>query len=218
MTKPKNYEYKLSKIADLIPYANNSRLHDENQVKQIASSIKEFGFTNWRFCKENDCYAVTDCGRILRVCRRQKSKSGRVISRYETIILGGSEDKDGYRTYKIRVDGERKHLKGHRMVLNAFLGESELQANHKNGNKQDNSLENLEWVTAKENNDHAVRTGLWKPTLGINQKIHPSLYVSIYLMIKKCGFSRKTVAELNNVSRQTIANIFNKVDKVLCNV
>ena len=31
---------------DLIPYINNSRTHDSNQVKQIASSIKEFGFTN----------------------------------------------------------------------------------------------------------------------------------------------------------------------------
>lgn len=42
----KNYEYKLSKIADLIPYANNSRTHSDDQVNQVASSIKEFGFTN----------------------------------------------------------------------------------------------------------------------------------------------------------------------------
>lgn len=34
------------KTIDLIPYANNSRIHDENQVNQIASSIKEFGFLN----------------------------------------------------------------------------------------------------------------------------------------------------------------------------
>ncbi len=33
-------------VAMLIPYANNARTHDENQVKQIASSIKEFGFNN----------------------------------------------------------------------------------------------------------------------------------------------------------------------------
>jgi ParB-like chromosome segregation protein Spo0J len=43
MTKLK-IEYKSTK--DLIPYVNNSRTHDENQVLQIASSIKEFGFTN----------------------------------------------------------------------------------------------------------------------------------------------------------------------------
>lgn len=32
--------------ADLIPYARNSRTHSEQQVSQIAASIKEFGFTN----------------------------------------------------------------------------------------------------------------------------------------------------------------------------
>lgn len=34
------------KTADLIPYVNNSRTHSEAQVKQVAASIKEFGFTN----------------------------------------------------------------------------------------------------------------------------------------------------------------------------
>ena len=33
-------------IDDLIPYVNNSRTHSDEQVTQIASSIKEFGFTN----------------------------------------------------------------------------------------------------------------------------------------------------------------------------
>ncbi len=39
-------EYKKIKIDKLIPYVNNSRTHDENQVMQIAGSISEFGFTN----------------------------------------------------------------------------------------------------------------------------------------------------------------------------
>ena len=34
------------KTEDLIPYARNSRTHDESQVAQIAASIKEFGWTN----------------------------------------------------------------------------------------------------------------------------------------------------------------------------
>jgi len=34
------------KTEDLIPYARNSRIHDEGQIAQIAASIKEFGFTN----------------------------------------------------------------------------------------------------------------------------------------------------------------------------
>ena len=33
-------------VGDLIPFAKNSRTHDDAQVAQIAASIKEFGFTN----------------------------------------------------------------------------------------------------------------------------------------------------------------------------
>jgi len=39
-------EIKQVKVNDLIPYVNNSRTHSEDQVSQIAASIKEFGFTN----------------------------------------------------------------------------------------------------------------------------------------------------------------------------
>ncbi|UYM16208.1 ParB/Srx family N-terminal domain-containing protein [Endozoicomonas euniceicola] len=42
----KKYKMVERKVSDLIPYVNNSRIHDESQVIQICSSIKEFGFTN----------------------------------------------------------------------------------------------------------------------------------------------------------------------------
>ena len=42
----KHYPHDIRKTADLIPYANNSRTHSDEQVNQIASSIKEFGFTS----------------------------------------------------------------------------------------------------------------------------------------------------------------------------
>lgn len=41
-----SYKYKVLPIKNLIPYINNSRTHSDEQVNQIASSIKEFGFTN----------------------------------------------------------------------------------------------------------------------------------------------------------------------------
>lgn len=41
-----DYPYYKKSIKDLIPYVNNSRTHSDEQVNQIASSIKEFGFTN----------------------------------------------------------------------------------------------------------------------------------------------------------------------------
>ena len=41
-----NSEIKLKTVKELIPYARNSRTHDDAQVDQICASIKEFGFTN----------------------------------------------------------------------------------------------------------------------------------------------------------------------------
>ena len=41
-----HYKHKILKTSDLIPYVNNSRTHSDEQVNQVASSIKEFGFTN----------------------------------------------------------------------------------------------------------------------------------------------------------------------------
>ena len=46
MAKPKHYQHSIQKVSDLIPYAHNSRTHSDEQINQVASSIKEFGFTS----------------------------------------------------------------------------------------------------------------------------------------------------------------------------
>jgi hypothetical protein len=50
----------------------------------------------------------------------------------------------------------------HRLVAEYFLGESEHEVNHKNGNKKDNRVENLEYVTSSENKRHAWDAGIYK--------------------------------------------------------
>ena len=55
---------KQTKISDLIPYASNSRTHSDEQVAQIAGSIKEFGFNNPVLVDE-DCGIIAGHGRVL---------------------------------------------------------------------------------------------------------------------------------------------------------
>lgn len=58
------HKYSKRKVADLIPYANNSRTHSDEQINQVASSIKEFGFTN-PVLIDQDGGIIAGHGRVL---------------------------------------------------------------------------------------------------------------------------------------------------------
>lgn len=71
-------------------------------------------------------------------------------------------DKDGYLKYTLCKNGKNKCIFAHRLVALHFIPnpKNKPQVNHKNGKKQDNRVKNLEWCTQKENNKHALKTGL----------------------------------------------------------
>lgn len=60
----KQHEQGTAKVADLIPYANNSRTHNDDQIAQIAGSILEFGFTNPILIDENGMI-IAGHGRVM---------------------------------------------------------------------------------------------------------------------------------------------------------
>ena len=78
--------------------------------------------------------------------------------------LSSWDDTHGYRQINICVNGKPKKIKVHKLVAMAFIPnpENKKQVNHKNGNKSDNRVGNLEWATPSENIRHAFRTGLCK--------------------------------------------------------
>lgn len=70
-------------------------------------------------------------------------------------------------TWYERVSLSKNHkaiwIKVHRLVMLAFVWPSNLHVNHKDWNKTNNNIENLEYVTRSENQLHAFRTWLQKP-------------------------------------------------------
>lgn len=62
--QPEFYQHKVAAVADLIPYALNSREHSDEQVAQIAASIRSFGFTNPVLIDEQN-NLIAGHGRVL---------------------------------------------------------------------------------------------------------------------------------------------------------
>jgi len=90
------------------------------------------------------------------------SDEGRVKNRFGKIMTP-HHDKDGYLRLRLfRNNGIRYFYLIHRLVLMAFFPTEDktLTVNHKDGNKKNNHLTDLEWMTRAENNQHAYNTGL----------------------------------------------------------
>lgn len=77
-------------------------------------------------------------------------------------ILNPGITSAGYQTITLCKNKKRTTIQIHRIVAEHFLGLSELCVNHKDCNKLNNYVENLEWVTYKENMTHAIKNGLIK--------------------------------------------------------
>lgn len=62
------------------------------------------------------------------------------------------------------INGNRKYVRVHRLLAEAFIPNPEHKPfiNHKDGNRLNNSVDNLEWVTQKENIHHAIKMGTFK--------------------------------------------------------
>lgn len=90
------------------------------------------------------------------------SNEGDVMNKKTGRILRACKNNSGYPTVNLYDNGNRISTSIHRIVAETFLGcENEnMEVNHKDGNKDNNRPENLEWMTRGENESHAYRNGL----------------------------------------------------------
>jgi len=104
-------------------------------------------------------YSVSNLGRI----RSEPIQTSHVGKRRGR-VLKCHRDSKGYRQFAMSLpDGRRVRMKVHRAMALAFLGPRPpgAQINHKSGDKLDNSLANLEYVTCRQNIRHGWRAGLY---------------------------------------------------------
>lgn len=93
------------------------------------------------------------------------NKNGDVFSLRSNRLLYGWLNFSGYRTISLtNDDGVVLQRPVHRLIAEVFIEnpENKSQVNHKDGDKLNNKLENLEWCTPRENLVHAYDTGLTK--------------------------------------------------------
>lgn len=99
-------------------------------------------------------YYVSRCGLVY-----SAHKSGRFLKQ---------QKKNGYLFVALSAEEVIHQMLVHRLIAMTFLPNADKKrtVNHRNGNKADNRLANLEWATHKENMQHAVQTGLFRANSG----------------------------------------------------
>lgn len=118
-----------------------------------------------------DAYEVSSQGNVKSISREYVINGG--VYKKKPVLLKGSVSRNGYHRHTLSFLDKRVYKNTHRIVAEAFIlnPENKPQINHKDGNKLNNSVSNLEWCDAKDNLNHAYRTGLAKGKAGIQNSM-----------------------------------------------
>lgn len=118
-------------------------------MKEIWKDIKDY----------RGYYQVSNLGRVKGIERIVYAGSGKYRKQYEKIMSNKKNNGNGYKIVSLNKDGISKNYYVHRLVAESFIPNlnNYPQINHKNENKSDNNINNLEWCTPKYNNCYGTR-------------------------------------------------------------
>lgn len=161
-----------------------------------------------------DCYQISNYGIIRSTDRVIRSETRPYLLKGK--ILKYKIDKDGYSIIELRKGERRKWVSAHRLVAIHFIPNPENlpQINHMDTIKSHNYVENLEWCTGKENQQHAIKMGLRDNVAKKGEDSNLSKLTweevnSIRGEYNKKTCNQKCLAERYNISITTIFVILN---------
>ena len=152
----------------------------------------------WEFVQDFENYLISTLGNVKTVNGKPKK-----------IVY----DNKGYGRVELWKNNKGRKFRIHRLVAEAFIPNplGKEQVNHIDGNKKNNCVSNLEWVTPKENIRHAIENNLSSIKYG-SKNLSSKLNEDDVLYIRENAGINKSVRELSeiyNVSTTTIYNIIN---------
>lgn len=179
-------------------------------------------------------YQVSNFGRVKSLSRPYKNQYGdfgmkpeKILKQKISCYKKEEAHINGYYVVSLSKDDRGQWKRVHRIVAKAFIENphKKSEVNHKNGNKLDNNVDNLEWVTHRENCKHAWVTGLRTKSEEERRKkiqmyniklksINEHDVFKIYNEYKTKKVTMKDLSEKYNVCRQTICNIVNKKNAI----
>lgn len=164
----------------------------------------------WRQYPYGNLYEISNYGRVKR--KEYKTTNNHILPE---IILKWQYSNDGYAYVGVNTEktgGKLKNRRVHVLVAETFLDNPMLlpQVNHIDGNKLNNTVSNLEWVTAKDNcQDRATNNLQPHKTYTYKGKLPKEIREEILFRLNTENISRRQIAKEYNVSHTTINSLVN---------